>query len=154
MGIIMKHATFEVEYIIATLDPYSDSQTTRTASSIPTKLSQNSIERSNISLEDQQALESVNWDDLSMECELKRTKKNKKESFKELMNMASKIKQKPTERNKSSESEKIIPESPFLSDSRVESSLSDLGKIVFRRAMEQTFAMDQQEILVPNSDSE
>lgn len=159
----MNHSTFEVEYIIATINPYSDTQlTSMTASSIPTKLSQPNTDRGNISVEDQQALDSENWDDFSMECD--RTEKtkisNKKQTFKELLNKVEQTKTKSVENKttkkikdnlKTLDEEKIavIPPSP------PESPIAKKAKVVFGRCMEETFSTGMLgDILVMNSDSE
>lgn len=161
-AIIMKNPTFEVCFIVATLDPYSDQQNTMATSSIPAQITQINSQQVNLTVEDQQALMNVDWDDMNMETEhpTNSKEKKKKAGFKEIV---AKTKQSSKKNNKRKENEPLndlngydknvadvdlIPESP-------ESPKTKRAKMVFGRCFEATFSMTNLgEVLAPNSDSE
>lgn len=94
----MKNPTFEVNFIVATLDPYSDGQSTCASSSIPAKITQVNNEKVNITMEDQEALLNENWDDNFAtdftENSSKPKNKSKRASFEEMMAKAANNKNK------------------------------------------------------------
>nr|CAI5848698.1 unnamed protein product [Callosobruchus analis] len=65
--IIMKNPTFEVIFIVATLNPCSDLHSTLSTGSIPAKITQLNGEQLNLSQEDRDALMNENWDDFDVE---------------------------------------------------------------------------------------
>lgn len=85
----MKNPTFEVNFIVATLDPYSDGLSSLSTSSIPAQITQkNNNEKVNLTVEDQQALLNENWDDIDMETDQtsnKNTANKIKASFQEIL---------------------------------------------------------------------
>lgn len=58
----MKHPTFDINFIVSTLNPSKDVQSTISSTSLPMSTQRNN--NLNISIEDQQALDSENWDDV------------------------------------------------------------------------------------------
>lgn len=89
MSIIMKSPTFEVIFIVATLNPYCDAQTTVTACSIPTRITQNSQGNTsilaNMSVEDQEAVLNEFWTDFEGDNQStkSKTKQNNKKPLSE-----------------------------------------------------------------------
>ncbi|CAH1155500.1 unnamed protein product [Phaedon cochleariae] len=163
LSIIMKNPTFEVNFIVATLNPYNDLQSTMTSSSIPAKITQ--LHKGNITQEDRDALENENWNDMDMETPKK--KSSKKDIF---MQTIKKAKQRDTTLKKIPENGKQV-ETPksnkvcevpmdYLEFNDViarspESPKTKRAKLVFGRCFESTFSRNNLgEVLAPNSDSE
>lgn len=85
----MKNPTFEVNFIVATLNPYSDGLSSLSTCSIPAQITQkNNNGKVNLTVEDQQALLNENWDDIDMETNQTINKNNTnktKASFQEIL---------------------------------------------------------------------
>lgn len=84
----MKNPTFEVNFIIASLNPYSDDLSSMSTCSIPAQITQKNSEKVNLTVEDQQALLNENWDEFDMEADQTTNKNHKnktKASFKEIL---------------------------------------------------------------------
>ncbi|KAJ8964220.1 hypothetical protein NQ314_005049 [Rhamnusium bicolor] len=177
LAIIMKNPSFEVNFIVATLNPYSDLQSSMATTSIPTKITQRINDNVNITVEDQEALQNENWDDF-MENETVQSKPSrkstKKASFQEIVEKAKQTnknneKLNNTVRNNDKRNNKkfalpletsmevnpelnndldVLPPSP-------ESPRTKRAKLVFGRCFEPTFSETCfGEVLAPNSDSE
>ncbi|KAG5887078.1 hypothetical protein JTB14_018248 [Gonioctena quinquepunctata] len=178
LTIVMKNPTFEVNFIIATLNPYNDAQSTMTSSSIPAKITQLNKDTPNITTNDQQVLQNVDWDDMKMENSELNTQssknKGKRRDFQKIVQNSkrngssnktennssndscnrkgslkkNKIFELPTEDPSDEVSNEIIPRSP-------ESPRTKKAKLVFGRCFESTFSRNNLgEVLAPNSDSE
>lgn len=164
----MKNPTFEVNFIVATLNPYSDLQSSMATTSIPAKVTQINHENVNLSLEDQQAL-NENWDDWDMDSEPKNDLPNDNSKKAKIENTEN-VKQSKKTRNKKekgrnqckkfnlpteslpmdveNEDLDVVPPSP-------ESPRTKKAKLVFGRCFEPTFMETSLgEVLAPNSDSE
>lgn len=169
----MKNPTFEVNFIVATLNPYSDDLSSMSTCSIPAHITQKTNnDRINLTVEDQQALLNENWDDFNMEP-AHLTNKNRqtqmKASFKKFL---TKVEQNNRNNNQneqvfstakedSGENEDehinlnggcdildVIQPSP-------ESPKTKKAKLIFGRCFESTFSKNcLGEVLAPNSDSE
>ncbi|XP_023018781.1 cell cycle checkpoint control protein Rad9 [Leptinotarsa decemlineata] len=179
LAIVMKNPTFEVNFIVATLNPYSDAQSTMTASSIPAKITQLNKNIENITTEDREALKNENWDDMEIDTNkipLETCMITKKGSFHEIVtkakqkirNATSKLgtesstnsfsKKQGDKRNKIFE----LPLKSHLNEDvddiiplSPESPKTKKAKLVFGRCFESTFSRKNLgEILAPNSDSE
>ncbi|CAH1102100.1 unnamed protein product [Psylliodes chrysocephalus] len=174
LSVLMTNPTFEVSFIVATLNPYSDNQSSM-STEIPAKITQFNNNHPNITVEDQQALLAEDWDDLSLEVNnklpIKRTTKSssnsssKEPSFREIVEQArskrsrrfsndentnvdrSEVREEDTEPavNVEENEVSISPESPKTKK----------AKLVFGRCFEMTFSRDRLGVvLAPNSDSE
>ncbi|XP_018561693.1 cell cycle checkpoint control protein RAD9A [Anoplophora glabripennis] len=155
LTLIMKNPTFEVNFIVATLNPYSDLQSSMATSSIPTKITQLAHENINLSLEDRQAL-NEEWDDWEMDTEENNPKRAKLDmNIKKDKNRKGKGKCKkfnlpsdPVPMDVDGEDMDVLPPSP-------ESPRTKKAKLVFGRCFEPTFTETSfGEVLAPNSDSE
>lgn len=161
LALIMRNPTFELSFLIATVNPYSDAQSSMATSSIPTKITQHIV---NLTQEDHEALQE-DWNDCEMEeisVKAKKRKKNKTSPFQDIVN---------TSRNSKTSNGSIdsvhknknkifsIPEDSSM-DVDQANDLSDCPllkktKIVFGRCLESTFSRENSsEVLAPNSDSE
>lgn len=153
----MKNPIFEVNFIVATLNPYSDLQSSMATTSLPAKITQTHHEHADLSIEDRQALEE-NWDDWDMDSEPKSddSKKNAKLSKKigdKKGKGGSKRKKfdlppDPVPMDVDGEDVDVLPPSP-------ESPRTKKTKLVFGRCFEPTFMETSLgDVLAPNSDSE
>ncbi|KAK9886490.1 hypothetical protein WA026_016771 [Henosepilachna vigintioctopunctata] len=159
LTLLMKNPTFEIHFIVSTLNPNNDAQSSMSSTSLPMS-TQKTRRNLNITLEDQQALESENWDNV---MELGNTSEcgTNNNSFISMMNRANSDRSN-MQRSKSNFYDKtsefvvensdnyldIIPKSP-------ESPRSKRIKLVFGRCYEPTICSPNlgQEIY-GNSDSE
>ncbi|KAJ8921181.1 hypothetical protein NQ315_013653 [Exocentrus adspersus] len=164
LAVILKNPTFEVNFIIATLNPYSDLQSSMATTSIPTKVSNPKNDDPNITVEDQEALLNVNWSedfDMSEPTSDKADERSKRSGFQEVVknkNTEAKVAGKrckdfslpvdnlPMEVDH--EDMDVLPPSP-------ESPRAKKAKLVFGRCFEPTFSETYLgQVLAPNSDSE
>lgn len=168
----MKNPTFEVNLIVATLDPYSDGQMSMSTCSIPARITQTNRENINLTIEDQKALLNEDWDDFNMETDqliATNGKARKKTGFEEILaktkerrkSNSYRVKENVTFNTKENEEfafsrgvskdnnkHDFVPGSP-------ESPTTKRAKLVFGRCFESTFSKNNLgEILAPNSDSE
>ncbi|VEN44472.1 unnamed protein product [Callosobruchus maculatus] len=164
LAIIMKNPTFEVLFIVATLNPYSDLHSTMSTGSIPAKITQLNGEQLNLSQEDRDALMNENWDDFDVE-ERNSTKGKSRKRNNKFMDIVEKAKSKsnPSSREVSrGGNEENHPEAPRMEvDEVMEASQRSLSpvakkaKLVFRRCLEATFRPNcLGDVIAPNSDSE
>ncbi|CAH0548893.1 unnamed protein product [Brassicogethes aeneus] len=143
MSMLMKNPTFELIFIVATLNPYSDGQSTITAASIPARITQQSQNGANITVEDQLAILNENWD----EFEIDENQKDKR-STPSATTRTLRVKAKEKVFSAADETVDVLPESP-------ESPRTKRAKVVFGRCLDPTFSETMLgEVLVGNSDSE
>lgn len=166
----MKNPTFEVNFIVASLNPYSDLQSSMATTSIPAKITQRTNENVNLSIEDQQALNEA-WDDWDMESEVRNTsnygnkrKKTKMEEIIQSVKGSTKKDENKKEKNLNRRKKFNLPSDPEPMDvdndadvlpPSPESPRTKKAKLVFGRCFEPTFSETYLgETLAPNSDSE
>ncbi|XP_044764160.1 cell cycle checkpoint control protein RAD9A-like [Coccinella septempunctata] len=77
---LMKHPTFNLHFIVSTLNPNRDLQSSMASTSLPASTQRNN--NLHISIEDQQALANENWDEFDLQ-------NNQNNSFISMMNRAS-----------------------------------------------------------------
>lgn len=129
LSMILKNPTFEVSFIVATLDPYSDSNSTVASTTSAAKIV-SKTKTNGATDEDFEAMETENWehDDLS----------TNESSFADLLEKAKSDK----------ENIDVVPRSP-------ESPRSKKARLVFGRCYDPTFHETiLGEVLAANSDSE
>lgn len=164
----MKNPTFEFQLLVATSNPQNETLSSTTTTSIATKNS-NHVQ---LSQEDREALENVNWDDLDGLIDVENDKKQKSissksnsskstktlsrnPSFMELMDAAL------TKKSKIQVLDDQVVASANKENKRIkldlpaDNTMVKNTKLIFQRCFEPTFneAMFG-EILAPNSDSE
>lgn len=167
----MKNPTFEVNFIVATLDPYSEGQSSMSTCSIPAKVTPSNNEQVNLTMEDQQLMLNENWDDTNMDKEVTDTSaRRKKSAFQEILARSKQKNKGCSEDNRiSSRKENLkTTEDIFINGQLLrnnddpdcvpcspESPKTKRAKLVFGRCFESTFSKNcLGEILAPNSDSE
>lgn len=157
----MKNSTFEVNFIVATLDPYGDGYSSKATCSIPAQVTQIKTNHPNLTVEDQEALLNENWDefDVEMDQHISKHIKKKKANGLELFERKNKgtygdHEKKDTDNNTNNivngnnNNLDFIPSSP-------ESPKTKKAKLVFGRCFESTFSKNcLGEVLAPNSDSD
>nr|CAH7717020.1 unnamed protein product [Callosobruchus chinensis] len=164
LAIIMKNPTFEVLFIVATLNPYSDLHSTLSTGSIPAKITQLNGEQLNLSQEDRDALMNENWDDFDVEERNSNKGKSRKRNSK-FMDIVEKAKSRSSETSREASRrgiEEKQPDAPQMEVDEVteasQRSLSPVAKkakLVFRRCLEATFRPNcLGDVIAPNSDSE
>ncbi|RZB41584.1 cell cycle checkpoint control protein RAD9A [Asbolus verrucosus] len=129
LSMLMRNPTFEVNFIVATLNPYSDANSSvANSNSVASKVQAPTRPVNEIADDDLEAMQAVNWEDES----------SKGSSFTELMKKAKSDK----------ENLDIVPKSP-------ESPRSKRAKTVFGRCYDPTFHETiLGEVLAENSDTD
>lgn len=170
---VMENPTFEVNFIVATLDPYRDDyQSSLNTCSIPAHIVPTNNEEINLTIEDQQALLNENWDDDMGTSGTKKSNRKtaKKSTFHEIFDKEKRSKSKNQKKGdipiNSESSLRLIEKCAFNAElkentetdtipSSPESPKTKKAKLVFGRCFESTFSKNKLgQILAPNSDSE
>ncbi|XP_050512649.1 cell cycle checkpoint control protein RAD9B-like isoform X1 [Diabrotica virgifera virgifera] len=161
LSVVMKNPTFEMNFLIATLNPYNDNQST-IATSIPARITQANSEGVNdITMDDQEALLNENWDDFSIDTN-KTSKSSDKKRSKKTFSFREVLEKDKTKSGSINSDENCDNNhnSPMDVDDDVvqrspESPTRKKAKLVFGKCFESTFSRDNLgSVLAPNSDSE
>lgn len=144
----MNNPTFELSFVVATLRPEGTTQSTVTSTPSVRRPIKQKKQNVNVTIEDQAALESVNWDDdFNANKDGSKNKSNFVDILKDLREKRGE-KQSSTggaENGSNKDEEDVIPESPR----------AKLLKIVFERCLQSPFDLSQfnkEDVLVENSD--
>ncbi|XP_060532810.1 cell cycle checkpoint control protein RAD9A-like [Cylas formicarius] len=172
LTIFITNPTFQMEFVVSTLDPTTEAQSTMTTSSLATKITQVSTNGlHNITCEDLEAIANEDWEEFNMELESnKKTNPNscKSSEFSDLLKEVSKkvdnFSDSNLSENKKMKTNKkinilnsavinsvnldIVPRSP-------ESPRTKRARLLFKRSYDPTFHPNMfDDVLVGNSDSE
>ncbi|KAF7284704.1 hypothetical protein GWI33_021717 [Rhynchophorus ferrugineus] len=171
--IVTKNPTFEISFLVATLNPYSDGQSTFTAASLSTKITQVN-QTHNITSEDLHALANENWEDFDDDDinKIKRSTGNssliKAPSLDLVTNNLNQTKERENEPPKKAsklfilqdtviESKNNIEQKSFSHDlvpGSPESPRAKKAKFIFKRSFDPTYTASVLNIILPESDSE
>lgn len=170
LSIIMKNPTFEIIFVVSTLNPYADGHSSITAASLQTKTTQvtNASVDQNITSEDLDAIINENWEEFDEEiCQKskkiksdfcngksKQVLKSKPKNF-----VLSSDENKTEERtNQSKGGNNILASKSYecndLVLGRPESPRSKKVKSIFKRSYDPTYTSSMLDVLAADSDSE
>ncbi|XP_030759674.1 cell cycle checkpoint control protein RAD9A isoform X2 [Sitophilus oryzae] len=170
LSIVMKNPTFEIIFVVSTLNPYADGHSSITAASLQTKTTQvtNASVDQNITSEDLEALINENWEEFDEEiCQKskkiksdfcngksKQVLKSKPKNF-----VLSSDENKTEERtNQSKGGNNILASKSYecndLVLGRPESPRSKKVKSIFKRSYDPTYTSSMLDVLAADSDSE
>ncbi|XP_056629993.1 cell cycle checkpoint control protein RAD9A-like [Diorhabda sublineata] len=154
--VTMKNPTFEMNFMIATINPYNENQSIAT-SSIPARITGVNNDIANVTADDREVLLNENWDDFSMETigegRIANKKSKKSFPFNELLDTTKENRRNSNDERSLNGSLKNSAEKALLNT--LESNSRKKAKIVFGRCFESTFSRAQLgDVLVSDSDSE
>lgn len=152
----IEHPTYEVVFILSSINPGSITQSTMSSTpSMPPIPSQNgkTNKYSNITMQDKEAIDSINWDDgFDTNTESTKAKASRRDIDEILANSGIWVDKKSPDNDNSENGnlDDVVPGSP-------ESPRSKRAKLIFKRCFEPTFhqsAMELGDVLAPSSDIE